>query len=152
MEGIIKPVGDTPTEWCNPMVAVEKHGERIRICVGISKLNKYVNRPCHPGPCPRDVVPDIPPSQKFFRTLDAVKGYWQIPLAEESRKFTTFIAPWGRYTYLRVAMGLSSTGDKYNLLMDAASGGLSNQKKVVDDILVYEKNFKEHVQQTRKLL
>ena len=31
-------------------------------------------------------------------------------------------------------MGLSSTGDKNNLLMDASVDGLANQKKVVDDM------------------
>ena len=49
-------------------------------------------------------------------------------------------------------MGLSSTGDKYNLLMDAAVDGLANQKKVVDDILLYAKDFKEHAEQVKKLL
>ena len=52
--------------------------------------------------------------------MDAIKGYWQVPLAEKSQELTTFITPWGRYKYLRAPMGLSSTGDKYNLLMDAA--------------------------------
>ncbi len=44
-------------------------------------------------------------------------------------------------------MGPSSTGDKYNLIMDAAIYGLDNQKKIVDDILLYAKDFKEHVGQ-----
>ena len=47
-------------------------------------------------------------------------------------------------------MGLSSTGDMYNLLMDAAIDGLDNQKKVVDDILLYAKDFKGHVRQIKK--
>ena len=41
-------------------------------------------------------------------------------------------------------MGLSSTGDKYYLLMDAGIDGLANQKKVVDGILLYATDFKEH--------
>ena len=49
-------------------------------------------------------------------------------------------------------MGLSSTGDKYNMLMDAAGDGLANQNKVVDDILLYSKDLKEHVGQVKKLL
>ena len=151
-QGVIKPVGDKATEWCNPMVVVRKSGGGIRICVDLSKLNKFVRRPAHPGPSPRDVVSDVPHHQKYFSTLDAVKGYWQVPWAEESQDLTTFITPWGRYKYLRAPMGLSSTGDVYNLLMDAACDGLKNQKKVVDDILLYENNFKDHVIQIRKLL
>ena len=138
-QGIIQPVGDKSTDWCHPMVVVEKPGGGIRICVDLTKLNKYVKRPTHPGPSPQEVVSDIPPNQKFFTTLDAIKGYWQIPLTKESQPPTTFITPWGRYKFLRAPMGLSSTGDKYNLLMDAAFDGLHNVKKIVDDILQYWK-------------
>lgn len=49
-------------------------------------------------------------------------------------------------------MGLSLTGDKYNLLIDAVADGSANQKKVVDDNLLYAKDFKEHVRQVKKLL
>ena len=149
---IIKPVGDKATEWCSPMIVVRKPGGGIRICVDLSKLNKFVKRSTHPGASPKEVISDIPPYQKYFSTMDAIKGYWQIALAEKSQELTTFITPWGRYKYLRAPMGLSSTGDKYNLLMDAAIDGLDNQKKVVDDILLYAKDVKEHVTQVKKLL
>ena len=36
--------------------------------------------------------------------------------------------------------------------MGAAFDGLANQKKVVDDILLYAKDFKEHVGRVKKLL
>lgn len=48
-------------------------------------------------------------------------------------------------------MGLGSRGDVYNLLKDTACDGIRNQKKVVDDILLYESNFKDHVIQVREL-
>ncbi len=134
------------------MIVVRNPGGGIRICVDLSKLNKFVKRPTHPGSSPKEVISNIPPYQKFFSTLDAIKGYWQVPLAEKSQELTAFITPWGRYKYLRAPMGLSSTGDKYNLLMDAAIDDLDNQKKVVDDILLYAKALKEHVGQVKKLL
>ena len=67
--------------------------------------------------------------------MDSIRGYWQVPLTEKSQELTTFITPWGRYKYLLAPMGLNSTGDRYNLLMDAAVDGLANQKKVVDDMI-----------------
>ena len=118
----------------------------------LTKLNKYAKRPTHPGPSPQEVVSDVPPNQKFVTTLDAIKGYWQIPLAKESQPLTTFITPWGRYKFLRAPIGLSSTGDKYNLLMDAAFDGLHNVTKIVDDILQYDETFSTHVGKIRELL
>ena len=54
--------------------------------------------------------------------------------------------------FLRAPMGLSATGDKYNLLMDAAFDGLANVKKMVDDILAYDDDFSTHVKNVKKLL
>ena len=104
-QGVIKPVGDVATTWCHPMVCVEKPHGGFRICVDLTKLNKYVKRPIHPGPSPNEDVSDIPPKQRYFTTMDALKGYWQIPLSEEAQPLTTFITPWGRYMFCRAPMG-----------------------------------------------
>ena len=48
-QGIIKPVGDKATEWCSPMIVVQKPGGDIRICVDLSKPNEFIKRPTHPG-------------------------------------------------------------------------------------------------------
>ena len=111
-QGVIKPVGDVATAWCHPMVCVEKPHGGFSICVDLTKWKKYVKRPIHPGPSPIEVVSDIPPRQTYFTTMDALKGYWQIPLSEEAQPFTTFIAPWGGYMFCRAPMDLNSTGDK----------------------------------------
>ena len=70
--------------------------------------------------------------------------------AEKFDELTKFIKRCGRYKYFRVPMGLTLTGDKYNLFLDAAVGGLDNQKKAVDDILLYTHDFKEHVAEVKK--
>ena len=47
-QGVIKPVGDVATTWCHPMVCVVKPNGGVRICVDLTKLNKYVKRPIYP--------------------------------------------------------------------------------------------------------
>lgn len=81
---MIKLVGDKATEWCHPMVVVKKPSGGIRICVDLPKLNKYLKLPAHHEPSPKDVAFDIPPTQKYLSTLDAIKGYWQVSLAKKS--------------------------------------------------------------------
>ena len=39
--------------------------------------------------------------------MDAINGYFQLALDEDSLKLTTFILPSGRYRYLGAPMGLS---------------------------------------------
>ena len=95
------------------MVVVPKPNGGIRLCVDLQKWNKYVRRPYHPSKSPAEAVPNISSWSKFFPTLDATKGYWQVPLEKESQDFTTFIRPFGRYKFLRAPVGLASSQNEY---------------------------------------
>ena len=150
-QGIITPLGDEPSDWCHPLVLVTKSDGGVRICVDLTKLNKFVKRPLHPLATPRDAVSGIPANAKIFSTLDAKSGYWQIPLQESSQHLTTFITPWGRFRFLRAPMGLVSTGDEYCRRGDLALQGL-DLIKVVDDILVCDDTIEEHALHLRALL
>lgn len=128
-QGIITPVGDQPSPWCHPLVAVAKPIGGIRITTDLSKLNSQVERPAHPSPSPFSAIRSIDPSSRYFTTMDALCGYWQIPLAEEDQALTTFITPYGRYRYLRSPMGFSASGDAYCMRGDMALQG--DRKSVV---------------------
>ena len=49
-------------------------------------------------------------------------------------------------------MGLSSTGDEYCRSGDIVIAGLSNVEKVMDDVIVFDDNFNQHVDRVRALL
>ena len=49
---IIAPVTG-PTDWTHPLVVVAKRDGTPRICVDLTKLNKYVRRPLHPTQTPK---------------------------------------------------------------------------------------------------
>ncbi len=36
-------------------------------------------------------------ASRYFSKLDLTKGYWQIPLSEESKKYTAFSTPEGLF-------------------------------------------------------
>ncbi len=46
-------------------------------------------------------------SNKFFST-DLLSGYWQVPLAPESREITAFSTPNGHFEWLHMPFGLKS--------------------------------------------
>ncbi len=125
---IIAPVTE-PSDWCAPHPIVVANSDKIRMCVDLSKLNKYVRRERYPSTTP---VADIIQTQaKLFTVLDALKGYHQCPLDEESQNLTTFITPFG---YLRAPYGISSISEHYNRRMDEALAGMQNFRKIVDDV------------------
>ncbi|UYV81614.1 hypothetical protein LAZ67_20001709 [Cordylochernes scorpioides] len=153
-KGIIEqvPVGEA-IDWCHPMVVVPKKGSsEPRVTVDLTGLNKYVRRPAYPVRVPREVVARIPPGMQFFSTLDARHGYWQVPLDEKSKKLTTFITPWGSYRYCRNVMGLCSAGDEHNRRGDEALFGIQNVEKVVEDIIIFDSDYKTHVQRVRQVI
>lgn len=149
---IIAPLGDQPSDWCHPLVIVPKPSGGVRVCVDLTKLNRFVKRPLHPLVTPRDAVTQVPSSARFFSTLDAKSGYWQLPLDVDSMSLTTFITAWGRFKFLRAPMGLVSTGDEYCRRVDLALQGLGNFVKVVDDILVFSDTLEEHERHLRAVL
>ena len=83
-----------------------------------------------------DIRKLIPGGSKFFAVTDCRKGYWQIPLSEESKDITTFITEWGTYKYTRAPMGLCSSNDEFCSRTDAALEGIGGIRKIVDDILI----------------
>ena len=151
-KGIIKKVNE-PTDWCHPMVPVaKKNSTEVRLCVDLTRLNKYVRRGAHPVVTAHDAVSGIKPGSNTFTLLDAKTGYWQIPIAEEDQDLTCFITPWGRYKFLRAPMGLTVSGDEYNRRGDEALEEVTNTVKVVDDVLVYDEDYQQHLNNVTKVL
>ena len=152
-QGIIAPVTEV-TEWCAPIVVAPKKGtDRIRMCVDLSRLNRYVRRERYQSCTPAQAVADIAASEAtVFTVMDAMKGYHQCPLDEESQLLTTFITPFGRFKYLRAPYGISSISEHYDRRMAEAFTGLSGFRRIVDNIVVYDSDKRQHTDHVRQFL
>ena len=127
------------------MVTPKKGTDRIRMCVDLSRLNRYVKRERYQSPTPAEAVADIVADEAwYFTVLDARKGYHQCPLDKESQAFTTFIMPFGCFKYLRAPYGLSSIAEHYNRRMAQAFEGLHGFQRIVDDVVIYDKDAATH--------
>ena len=141
-----------PTPWCHPIVvAPKKDPNKIRLCVDFRKLNQHVVRPRYMTRTPAQVVRRIPEGAKYFTVVDALKGYHQVLLDEESQKLTTFITPFGRYMFKRLPFGVSDASEEYNMRFDTALEGLENSDHIVEDVLVYDTDYKEHIRHVSEL-
>ena len=111
-QDIIAPVTDL-IAWCAPIVVTPKKlTEDIRLCVNLSRLNKYVCREQFQSPMPAEAVADIAAEEaKVFTVLDAKKGYHQCMMDEQSQLLTTFLTPFGHFKYKRAPYGLSSIAE-----------------------------------------
>ena len=156
-QGVIAAVDD-PTEWCHPIVPVAKKPNPdgsdagVRLCVDLTRLNRYVRPSAHPATSPYDAVSSIGPGSRYFTTLDARSGSFQIPLAEADQDLTCFITPFGRYKFLRAPMGLCSSSSEYNRRGDLALAGIARTAKVVDDIIASDDNYAAHLSHVTRIL
>ena len=55
---------------------------------------------------------------KYFSSLDLVSGYWQVPMAPESRAITAFSTLQGHYHWLRMPFGLKSAPITFQRMMN----------------------------------
>ena len=144
-------------EWPNPLMRSHdgdpKSNGNIRVCIDLSKLNKYVKRESHPLP----TVPTVDTTlerlagSRVFSKLDANSGFWQIKLGSESRPLTTFITPWGRFCFNVLPFGISSGSEKFQN-MGQILQGLDGVECNIDDVLVHKKDHTEHDQRLEAVL
>ena len=147
---VIEKVAE-PSEWCHRGFFVPKPNRPTdpRLVVNLQPLNRYVQRPVHPFPSPRDVVKAIEPESRYFAKLDLLHGYFQIELDSPSSKLLSFLLPDGVYRFKRAPMGLCSSGDEFCQRSDEALAGIPGCIKLVDDILVQAATMEDLLKRLR---
>ena len=74
---------------------------------------------------------------KVFSLVDALNGFTQIPLDEESSYLTTMHTPIGRVRWLRLPYGITSAPEEYQRRHSEVIEGLDGVANIADDTLVY---------------
>ena len=137
------------TDWCSPTFFVPKADMiRVRLDTDYTHQNKYVKRPVHPFPCTAEILQAIPSTATCFAKLDAVHGYFQLPLDPKSSLITTFLLPQGKFRYLRAPMGLNASSDQWCCKSDIIVEGLPWARKLVDYTIIWA-DEEDHVIRTR---
>ena len=143
---------EEPTAWVSSMVVVRKKDKnQVRICIDPSDLNKAIQREPYPMNSIEDIATRLHGS-KYFTTLDANKGYFQIKLTEKSSHLTAFNTPFGRYRYLRMPMGAKCSADKFQAAMVNSFEGIEGVEIVMDDILIHGRDRKQHDERLKQVL
>ena len=151
-QGVISPV-KSPTKWCSGLVCVPKPNGSVRVCVDLTAVNKSVQREIHPMASVDDSLAKLGSCKStYFTKLDANSGFWQIPLDQESRLLTTFLTPWGRFSFNRIPFGISSASEIFQRMMSEVLEGLDGVICHMDDILIHSPTYEDHVKQVRAVL
>jgi hypothetical protein len=107
------------------------------MCVDYTGLNKAC--PKVPYPLPRiDQIVDSTAGCEILSFLDAYSGYHQIKMKESDQLATSFITPFGMYSYTTMPFGLRNAGATYQRCMNHVFGEHIGRtvEAYVDDIVV----------------
>jgi hypothetical protein len=148
--GIIKEVSE-PTSWCSPRVVVSKKDGTVRVCVDYTRFNGSVQRENYQLPLAEEIFAKGGDA-KFFSTLDAAAGFWQILLESSSSELTTLITSLGRYRFERLPFGLSSGPEVFHKAMQETLWDIEGTDCFIDDVLVCGATSEEHDRRLRRVL
>ena len=148
--GVISKVTE-PSSWCAGMVVVPKPSGAVRVCVDLKNLNQSVLREPHPIPSVDDTLAHLTGATVFSK-VDANSGFWQIPLSEETRHYTTFITPYGRYQFNKLPFGISSAPELFQSRMNRLLEGLDGVLCHMDDVLIFASSEAEHATRLKLVL
>ena len=82
----------------------------------------------------------------IFSTVDLKSAFHHVPIAPESVHKTTIRTPVGDYAFTRTPFGLSTSAQVFQRLIDTVIRGLPFLYAYVDDILIFIKDEKEHLE------
>ena len=146
--GVIERVPPgTPTTWCHKMVVVPKKDNTPRRTVNFQPLNQFSSRQTHHTASPFHQATSVSKNTKKT-VLDAWNGYHSVYLDPSCRHLTTFITPWGRYSYKTTPQGYMAAGDTYTERFDRITADFENKTKCVDDTLLWSSDIRSSFIQT----
>ena len=149
-KGIIR---HSQSPFNSPIWIVPKKGNKLRMVIDYRQVNKDTDQDAYPLPVIDDILDQLGQA-KFFSAFDMSAGFHQIPMQEESKKYTAFSISQGHYGYNRIPFGLKNAPATFQRMMDNAFRGLIGKECFVsiDDIVIFGKTLEEHNMDLIKVL
>ena len=147
--GIIKK---SNSSWASPMVVVKNSDSTIRLAIDFRKLNNHVNVDNFPMP-DRDTVISKLSNAKYLTKLDLTKAFLQIPLSQNSTKYTSFVTEYGQFEFCVVPFGIKFASGLCNRIISELLADCQGFiTSFVDDLMIFSNSFEEHLEHIKTIL
>jgi hypothetical protein len=123
--------------WLANPIVVPKAGEKLRMCIDYTSLNKACSK--DPFPLPRiDQIMDSTSACDLLCFLNAYSGFHQIPMSKEDEEHTAFIIVDDLFCYVSMPYGLKNALPTFVRAMHKTFEDLIRDlvEVYVDDIVV----------------
>ena len=139
--GIIEP---SKSNYSSPSIVVPKKSkDEIRFCIDFRALNQKMVKDKEPIPNMNSLFAKLSKTN-YYSILDLTKGFWQIPLDEDSKKYTAFSTEEGLFQFCVMPFGLANGPSEFARLMRLALPYHPNVFNFLDDILIASESIDEH--------
>ena len=116
------------------------------------EVNKQLVRKPFPIPKISTVLQELE-GFTFATALDLNMGYYTIRLDPDASKICTIIFPWGKYSYLRLLVGIAGSLDIFQAKMPKLMVALEFLRTYLDDLLcITETSLDDHLDHLRLVL
>jgi hypothetical protein len=148
--GVIR---ESNSHFASPAFTVPKKGGATRLVINYRELNKGLILEATPMPQVQSCFQHLGKA-KWFTLLDLNSAYNQIPLDEQSKKYTAFVVPWGQFEYNYVPFGLANGSMVLTDLINKIFGDIKFKYLYTffDDIVIYSDTFEEHINHVKEVL
>ena len=128
--GVLKREGDSP--WTSQSLITAKKDGTACFISNFRELNKRIVRKPFPLPKISTVLQELE-GFTFATALDLNMGYYTIRLDPDASKLCTIIFPWGKYSYLRLPMGVATSPDIFQSKMSQLMATLEFVRAYIND-------------------
>ena len=115
----------------------------IWLCIDPKDLNEALEREPYYSRTIDELI-SMFAGAKVFTIVDMDKGYWQVVLHPESRKYTCMAFDIGRYQFKRLPMGSKVASNIFQRMLDSVYIGLPGVTGIADDMVIFGRNEEEH--------
>ena len=148
---IIEP---SNSPYSNPVLLIAKPDKKsYRMVFDARAINNHTIPDCEPMPHMQTMFDDLAEC-KYMSHLDLTCGYFQINLHKDSRKYTAFTTGLDAhlYQFKKMPFGLRNSGQTFVRVMRQVLAGIPNIRIYVDDIMIYTKDWKTHLDILKQVL
>lgn len=138
---VIEP---SSSPYSAPVVIARKKDGTNRFCIDYRRLNCATVFDAEPMPSPESIFSKMT-GKKFVSKIDLSKGYWQVPMADESKRLTAFSTPSGLYQFRTMPFGLVNAPATFSRMMRKLLQGMNGVENFIDDVIVFTDTFEEHL-------
>nr|GEZ80391.1 putative reverse transcriptase domain-containing protein [Tanacetum cinerariifolium] len=149
-KGFIRP---SSLPWGAPVLFVKKKDGSFRMCIDYQELNKLIVKNRYPLPQIDDLFDQLQGSS-IYSKIDLRSGYHQLRVREQDIQKMAFQTRYGHYEFQVMPFGLTNAPAVFMDLMNRVCKPYLDKFVIViiDDILIYSKDEKEHEEHLKAIL